>query len=47
MSDRILVMHEGRITGEFTREQATKEHVMMAATGTVVGQNGNSSRRTS
>jgi ABC-type sugar transport system ATPase subunit len=47
MSDRILVMHKGRITGEFTREQATKENVMMAATGTVVGQNDNSSRRTS
>ena len=36
MSDRILVMHEGRVTGEFTREEATKERVMLAATGTVV-----------
>jgi len=36
MSDRILVMHEGRIIGEFTREEATKERVMMAAIGTVV-----------
>jgi len=35
MSDRILVMHEGRITGEFSRENATRERIMMAATGTV------------
>ncbi len=33
MSDRILVMHEGRITGEFSREQATQELIMQAATG--------------
>ncbi|MDF2681600.1 MAG: rbsA [Brevibacillus sp.] len=33
MSDRVLVMHEGRITGEFTREQATQELIMHAATG--------------
>ncbi|GAX90747.1 sugar ABC transporter ATP-binding protein [Effusibacillus lacus] len=33
MSDRILVMHEGRITGEFTREEATQEIIMHAATG--------------
>lgn len=33
MSDRVLVMHEGRITGEFTREQATQESIMHAATG--------------
>ena len=36
MSDCILVMHEGRVTGEFTREESTKERVMLAATGTVV-----------
>jgi ABC-type sugar transport system ATPase subunit len=36
MSDRILVMHEGRLTGQFTREEATRERIMMAATGTVV-----------
>ncbi len=36
MSDRILVMHEGRLTGQFTREEATRERVMLAATGTVV-----------
>ena len=34
MSDRVLVMHEGRLTGEFSREEATEEKVMMAATGT-------------
>jgi ribose transport system ATP-binding protein len=33
MSDRILVMHEGRLTGEFTREEATQEAIMRAATG--------------
>ncbi len=35
VSDRILVMHEGRITGEFSREQANQDDVMRAATGTV------------
>jgi ribose transport system ATP-binding protein len=33
MSDRILVMHEGRITGEFSRDEATQELIMHAATG--------------
>ncbi|KAF6660868.1 ribose ABC transporter ATP-binding protein RbsA [Pantoea sp. EKM101V] len=33
MSDRILVMHEGRISGEFTREDATQERLMAAAVG--------------
>ena len=33
MSDRVLVMHEGRITGEFSREEATQESIMHAATG--------------
>ena len=33
MSDRILVMHEGRLSGEFTREQATQEALMAAAVG--------------
>ena len=27
MSDRIIVMHEGHLSGEFTREQATQEAV--------------------
>jgi inositol transport system ATP-binding protein len=34
MSDRVLVMHEGRITGEFSREEATQERIMAAATNT-------------
>jgi rhamnose transport system ATP-binding protein len=33
MSDRILVLHEGRITAEIPRERATQERVMFAATG--------------
>ncbi len=35
VSDRILVMHEGRITGELTREEATQDKIMRAATGVV------------
>lgn len=33
MSDRILVMHEGAIAGEFSREEATQEGIMHLATG--------------
>jgi ribose transport system ATP-binding protein len=33
ISDRILVMHEGRITGEFRREEATQDKIMLCATG--------------
>jgi len=33
MSDRILVMHEGTITGELMRDEATQEKVMHLATG--------------
>lgn len=33
MSDRALVMHQGRITGELAREQLTEEAVMHLATG--------------
>ena len=33
MSDRILVMHEGHLTGEFDRKDATQESIMRAATG--------------
>ncbi|WP_232827605.1 sugar ABC transporter ATP-binding protein [Jiangella endophytica] len=32
MADRVLVMREGRLTGGFTREQATPEAIMHAAT---------------
>src|SRR5206468_8550602 len=30
LSDRVLVLHEGRITGEFRREEASAEAVMAA-----------------
>ena len=33
MADRVLVMHEGRVTGEFTRDEADQEKIMLAATG--------------
>jgi D-xylose transport system ATP-binding protein len=33
LADRIIVLHEGRVTGEFTRAEATPEKVMAAATG--------------
>ena len=33
MSDRILVMSEGAIVSEFTREEATREVIMEFATG--------------
>ncbi len=35
MSDRILVMHEGKVTGLFERSEATQEKIMLAATQTV------------
>ncbi len=35
VSDRILVMHSGRITGEFTADEATEEKIMKCATGEV------------
>jgi ABC-type sugar transport system ATPase subunit len=31
MSDRVVVMHDGRVTGEFNRAEATNERVMQAA----------------
>ena len=34
MSDRILMLHEGRIAGEFRRSEATQERLMAAALGT-------------
>lgn len=33
MCDRILVMHEGRLAGELTRQEATQELIMRCATG--------------
>lgn len=38
MSDRILVMHEGRLSGEFPIEQATQEALMAAAVGKQYGE---------
>ena len=35
MADRVLVMHEGRISGEFDRSDADQERIMFAATGQV------------
>ena len=32
-SDRILVLHQGRVTGELSRAEATEERIMLAATG--------------
>jgi ABC-type sugar transport system ATPase subunit len=36
MSDRVIVMREGRITARFTRDEATAERIMAAATGQVL-----------
>ncbi len=33
MSDRVLVMHEGRLTGQLNRDQLTEEAIMRLATG--------------
>jgi rhamnose transport system ATP-binding protein len=33
VADRILVLHEGRLTGEFARADATEDKIMRAATG--------------
>ncbi|HVF30602.1 MAG TPA: xylose ABC transporter ATP-binding protein [Pyrinomonadaceae bacterium] len=35
LSDRVMVLREGKVTGEFVRTDATPERVMAAATGTV------------
>jgi len=32
LCDRVLVMHEGKISGEFPRDEATEEKIMHAAT---------------
>ena len=44
MSDRIIVLHEGRITAEISREMASQERVMFAATGQVGGDAGGDQR---
>ena len=33
LADRVLVLYEGRLTGEFTRKKATPENIMACATG--------------
>jgi ABC-type sugar transport system ATPase subunit len=33
MSDRILVMHEGRLVGSLTRKDATQERILSLALG--------------
>ena len=33
MADRVLVMHEGKLTAELSRSEATEETIMFAATG--------------
>lgn len=33
MSDRIMVMHEGKITGELTKDEATQEKILELASG--------------
>jgi rhamnose transport system ATP-binding protein len=40
MSDRIIVLHEGRITAEIPHDRATEERVMFAATGSKTGEAG-------
>lgn len=35
MCDRILVMHEGRLAGELSRDEASQERIMELATGSV------------
>jgi rhamnose transport system ATP-binding protein len=37
MADRVLVMHEGRLTAELSRDEADEESVMRAATGQTIG----------
>ena len=33
VSDRIIVLHEGKISGELSRQEATQEKIMTYATG--------------
>lgn len=37
MADRIIVMHEGRICGEFSRDEATAEAIVTVASGAQAG----------
>ena len=38
MSDRILVMHEGELTGELSKEEATQEKILKLASGIKEGE---------
>ena len=38
MSDRVIVMHEGHVTGHFTRAEATQEKIISAATNSVISE---------
>ncbi len=33
ISDRIMVMHEGRVAAEFQRDEASQDEIMLYATG--------------
>ncbi len=35
MADRVIVLFEGRVSGEFTRAEADEDAIMRAATGLV------------
>jgi rhamnose transport system ATP-binding protein len=37
MADRVIVLREGRVTAELTREQVDEDSVMRAATGQLTG----------
>jgi ribose transport system ATP-binding protein len=38
MSDRIIVMHQGKITGEFLQQDATQEKILKCALGVIDGE---------
>jgi rhamnose transport system ATP-binding protein len=40
MADRVLVMHEGKLTAELSRSEATEEVIMFAATGQTLSKSG-------
>lgn len=35
MSDRVYIMHEGRVTGQLLKRELSEEKIMKYATGTV------------
>lgn len=39
LSDRLIVLHRGRVTTELTRQEATPERVLAAAMGTTTTEN--------